>query len=66
MLRPVATNVFYNPVVRQRADLGNGILYNCEARMAIRLKKDGDYDFENVEQFVEITATSAVERGRDM
>jgi hypothetical protein len=57
MLRPVATNVFYNAVVGQNADLdADGILDNCEGRMTITLEKDGDYDFnDNVEQFVEIT-----------
>jgi hypothetical protein len=57
MLRPVATNVFYNAVVGQHADLdGDGILDNCEGRMTLTLEKDGDYDFnDNVEQFVEIT-----------
>ena len=56
MLRPVATNVFYNAVVGQHADLdGDGILDNCEGRMTLTLEKDGDYDFnDNVEQFVEI------------
>jgi hypothetical protein len=57
MLRPVATNVFYNAVVGQHADLdGDGILDNCEGRMTLTLEKDGDYDFnDNVEQFLEIT-----------
>lgn len=57
MLSPVATNVFYNAVVGQNADLdADGILDNCEGRMTITLEKDGDYDFnDNVEQFVEIT-----------
>jgi hypothetical protein len=57
MLRPVATNVFYNVVVGQNADVdADGILDNCEGRMTITLEKDGDYDFnDNVEQFVEIT-----------
>lgn len=57
MLRPVATNIFYNAVVGQHSDLdGDGLLDNCEGRMAIMLEKDGDYDFnDNVEQFVDIT-----------
>jgi hypothetical protein len=57
MLRPVATNVFYNAVVGQHTDLdGDGLLDNCEGRMTLTLEKDGDYDFnDNVEQFVEIT-----------
>jgi hypothetical protein len=57
MLRNVATNVFYNAVVGQQADLdADGMLDNCEGRMIITLEKDGDYDFnDNVEQFLEIT-----------
>src|ERR671917_201533 len=57
MLRNVATNVFYNAVVGQQADLdGDGMLDNCEGRMTITLERDGDFDFnDNVEQFLEIT-----------
>jgi hypothetical protein len=57
MLRNTATNVFYNAVVGQEADLdGDGMLDNCEGRMIITLERDGDYDFnDNVEQFLEIT-----------
>src|ERR671910_1021612 len=57
MLRNIATNVFYNAVVGQQADLdGDGMLDNCEGRMIITLERDGDYDFnDNVEQFLEIT-----------
>ena len=57
MLRNIATNVFYNAVVGQEADLdGDGMLDNCEGRIIITLERDGDYDFnDNVEQFVEIT-----------
>ncbi len=57
MLRNIATNVFYNAVVGQQADLdGDGILDNCEGRMIITLERDGDYDFnDNFEQFLEIT-----------
>jgi hypothetical protein len=57
MLRNVATNVFYNAVIGQQADLdGDGMLDNCEGRMIITLERDGDYDFnDNVEQFLEIT-----------
>jgi hypothetical protein len=56
-LRNVATNVFYNAVVGQQADLdADGMLDNCEGRMIITLERDGDYDFnDNVEQFLEIT-----------
>src|ERR671911_1260442 len=56
-LRNVATNVFYNAVVGQQADLdSDGMLDNCEGRMIITLERDGDYDFnDNVEQFLEIT-----------
>jgi hypothetical protein len=57
MLRDMATNVFYNGVVGQQADLdGDGMLDNCEGRMTITLERDGDLDFnDNVEQFLEIT-----------
>jgi hypothetical protein len=57
MLRNIATNVFYNAVVGQQADLdADGMLDNCEGRMIITLERDGDYDFnDNVEQFIEIT-----------
>lgn len=57
MLRNIATNVFYNAVVGQQADLdSDGMLDNCEGRMIITLERDGDYDFnDNVEQFLEIT-----------
>jgi hypothetical protein len=57
MLRNMATNVFYNAVVGQQADLdGDGMLDNCEGRMTIMLERDGDFDFnDNVEQFLEIT-----------
>ncbi len=57
MLRNMATNVFYNAVVGQQADLdGDGMLDNCEGRMTITLERDGDFDFnDNVEQFLEIT-----------
>jgi hypothetical protein len=57
MLRDTATNVFYNAVIGQQADLdGDGMLDNCEGRMIITLERDGDYDFnDNVEQFLEIT-----------
>jgi hypothetical protein len=57
MLRNVGTNVFYNAVVGQQADLdGDGMLDNCEGRMTITLERDGDFDFnDNVEQFLEIT-----------
>src|ERR671919_118148 len=57
MLRNIATNVFYNAVVGQQADLdGDGMLDNCEGRMIITLERDGDYDFnDNFEQFLEIT-----------
>ena len=57
MLRNTATNVFYNAVVGQEADLdGDGMLDNCEGRMIIALERDGDYDFnDNVEQLLEIT-----------
>jgi hypothetical protein len=57
MLRNIATNVFYNAVVGQQADLdGDGMLDNCEGRMIITLERDGDFDFnDNVEQFLEIT-----------
>jgi hypothetical protein len=57
MLRNIATNVFYNAVVGQQADLdGDGMLDNCEGRMIMTLERDGDFDFnDNVEQFVEIT-----------
>jgi hypothetical protein len=57
MLRDMATNVFYNAVVGQQADLdGDGMLDNCEGRMTITLERDGDFDFnDNVEQFLEIT-----------
>jgi hypothetical protein len=57
MLRNIATNVFYNAIVGQQADLdGDGMLDNCEGRMIVTLEKDGDYDFnDNVEQFLEIT-----------
>ena len=57
MLRNTATNVFYNAVVGQEADLdGDGMLDNCEGRMIITLERDGDYDFnDNVEQLLEIT-----------
>jgi hypothetical protein len=57
MLRDTATNVFYNAVIGQQADLdGDGMLDNCEGRMIIALERDGDYDFnDNVEQFIEIT-----------
>jgi hypothetical protein len=57
MLRNIATNVFYNAVVGEQADLdGDGMLDNCEGRMIITLERDGDFDFnDNVEQFLEIT-----------
>jgi hypothetical protein len=57
LLRNIATNVFYNAVVGQEADLdGDGMLDNCEGRMILTLEKDGDYDFnDNVEQLLEIT-----------
>ena len=57
MLRNTGTNVFYNAVVGQQADLdGDGMLDNCEGRMTITLERDGDFDFnDNVEQFLEIT-----------
>jgi len=57
MLRNIATNVFYNAVVGQQADLdGDGMLDNCEGRMIMTLERDGDFDFnDNVEQFLEIT-----------
>lgn len=57
MLRNTATNVFYNALVGQEADLdGDGMLDNCEGRMIITLERDGDFDFnDNVEQFLEIT-----------
>lgn len=57
MLRNIGTNVFYNAVVGQQADLdGDGMLDNCEGRMTITLERDGDFDFnDNVEQFLEIT-----------
>ena len=57
MVRNIATNVFYNAVVGQQADLdGDGMLDNCEGRMTITLERDGDFDFnDNVEQFLEIT-----------
>jgi hypothetical protein len=57
MLRNIATNVFYNAVLGQQADLdGDGMLDNCEGRMIITLERDGDFDFnDNVEQFLEIT-----------
>jgi hypothetical protein len=57
MLRNMATNVFYNAVVGQQADLdSDGMLDNCEGRMTITLERDGDFDFnDNVEQFLEIT-----------
>jgi hypothetical protein len=57
MLRDMATNVFYNAVIGQQADLdGDGMLDNCEGRMTITLERDGDFDFnDNVEQFLEIT-----------
>ena len=57
MVRNIATNVFYNAVVGQQADLdGDGMLDNCEGRMIITLERDGDFDFnDNVEQFLEIT-----------
>ncbi len=57
MLRDMATNVFYNAVVGQQADLdGDGMMDNCEGRMTITLERDGDFDFnDNVEQFLEIT-----------
>jgi hypothetical protein len=57
MLRNMGTNVFYNAVVGQQADLdGDGMLDNCEGRMVITLERDGDFDFnDNVEQFLEIT-----------
>jgi hypothetical protein len=60
MLRNIATNVFYNAVVGQQADLdGDGMLDNCEGRMIITLERDGDFDFnDNVEQFLEITDSS--------
>lgn len=56
MLRDAATNVFYNAVVGQQADLdSDGMLDNCEGRMIITLERDGDYDFsDNVEQFLEV------------
>ena len=57
MLRNIATNVFYNAVVEQQADLdGDGMLDNCEGRMIMTLERDGDFGFnDNVEQFLEIT-----------
>jgi hypothetical protein len=57
MLRNTGTNVFYNAVVGQQADLdGDGMLDNCEGRMTITLERDGDFDFnDNVEQFLDIT-----------
>ncbi len=57
MLRNMATNVFYNAVVGQQADLdADGMLDNCEGRVTITLERDGDFDFnDNVEQFLEIT-----------
>ena len=57
LLRDMATNLFYNAVVGQQADLdGDGMLDNCEGRMTITLERDGDFDFnDNVEQFLEIT-----------
>jgi hypothetical protein len=57
MLRNIATNVFYNAVVGQQADLdGDGMLDNCEGRMVLALEKDGDYDFhDNVDQVLQIT-----------
>jgi hypothetical protein len=57
MLRNIATNVFYNAVVGQQADLdGDGMLDNCEGRMIMTLERDGDFDFnDNVEQFLDIT-----------
>jgi hypothetical protein len=57
MVRNIATNVFYNAVVGQQADLdGDGMLDNCEGRMIMTLERDGDFDFnDNVEQFLEIT-----------
>ena len=57
MLRNIATNVFYNAVVGQQADLdGDGMLDNCEGRMIMTLERDGDFGFnDNVEQFLEIT-----------
>jgi hypothetical protein len=57
MLRNIATNVFYNAVVGQQADLdADGMLDNCEGRMTITLERDGDFDFnDNVEQFLKIT-----------
>ena len=57
MLRNTGTNVFYNAVVGQQADLdGDGMLDNCEGRMIITLERDGDFDFnDNVEQSLEIT-----------
>src|SRR5918998_1543486 len=57
MLRDTGTNVFYNAVVGQQADLdGDGMLDNCEGKMTITLERDGDFDFnDNVEQFLEIT-----------
>src|ERR687895_1514184 len=39
MLRNMATNVFYNAVIGQQADLdGDGMLDNCEGRMTITLE----------------------------
>ncbi|MDQ3848485.1 MAG: hypothetical protein M3261_05980 [Thermoproteota archaeon] len=57
MLRNIATNVFYNAVVGQQADLdGDGMLDNCEGRVVLALEKDGDYDFhDNVDQVLQIT-----------
>jgi hypothetical protein len=57
ILRNIATNVFYNAIVGQQADLdGDGMLDNCEGRIIITLERDGDFDFnDNVEQFLEIT-----------
>jgi hypothetical protein len=57
MLRNTGTNVFYNAVVGQQADLdGDGMLDNCEGGMTITLERDGDFDFnDNVEQFLDIT-----------
>jgi hypothetical protein len=57
LLRNMASNVFYNAVVGQQADLdADGMLDNCEGRMTITLERDGDFDFnDNVEQFLEIT-----------
>jgi hypothetical protein len=45
MLRNTGTNVFYNAVVGQQADIdGDGMLDNCEGRMTITLERDGDFD----------------------